>query len=134
MSTIATSIRAARHLTMLDQVKPWASCTPRARYFDRIDDMIVPGEKAGLVSKPKGRHRVQSSIRKARSRAASSTTRSSKSGQVTNVFPKNVQDHGRDDRTGRYINPIYIMADSAPRFEATDPPASGMRADGSSVG
>ena len=59
----------------------------------------------------------KASIRTAPSPTANATTRSSKSGPRS---PRSVSDEmftamEEDDRTGRYLNPIYIMADSGAR-------------------
>ena len=59
----------------------------------------------------------KASIRTAPSPTASATTRSSKSGRkvTEKVSDEMFKAMEEDDRTGRYLNPIYIMADSGAR-------------------
>ena len=92
-AVLLSEVRAARSpCTMLDEVKKLGFLyATRAGISIGIDDMVVPGEKAGLVQRRReGRHRSRSSsIRKAPSRTANATTRSSKSGRRSpNAFPK----------------------------------------------
>ena len=105
---------------MLDEVKKLGFLyATRAGISIGIDDMVVPEREAqaGAATPKRRSSKCSSSIRKAPSRRASATTRSSKSGRRSpNAFPtKCSRSMEEDDRTGRYLNPIYIMADSGAR-------------------
>ena len=105
---------------MLDEVKKLGFLyATRAGISIGIDDMVVPGREgqAGAATPKRPSSKCSSSIRKAPSPRASATTRSSKSGRRSpNAFPtKCSRSMEEDDRTGRYLNPIYIMADSGAR-------------------
>ena len=106
-------------VTMLDKVKSLGFLyATRAGISIGIDDMVVPGEKAGLVAKAReGRHRgAGRNIRKAPSPAASVQQIIEIWSKVTErVSEEMFKTMEEDDRTGRYLNPIYIMADSGAR-------------------
>src|SRR5216110_745119 len=106
-------------VTMLDKVKSLGFLyATRAGISIGIDDMIVPGEKAGLVSKAqKAVIEVQEQYQEG------AITRGEQYNKVIEIWSKVTERVSEemfktmeeDDRTGRYINPIYIMADSGAR-------------------
>ena len=105
---------------MLDEVKNLGFLyATRAGISIGIDDMVVP-EREGRrwCATPKRKWwRSKASIRTAPSPTANATTRSSKSGRkvTERVSDEMFKAMEEDDRTGRYLNPIYIMADSGAR-------------------
>src|SRR5437660_1356158 len=106
-------------VTMLDKVKNLGFLyATRAGISIGIDDMIVPGEKAGLVSKAqKAVIEVQEQYQEG------AITRGEQYNKVIAIWSKVTERVSEemfktmeeDDRTGRYLNPIYIMADSGAR-------------------
>src|SRR5579859_6367256 len=106
-------------VTMLDEVKALGFLyATRAGISIGIDDMIVPGEKAGLVNKAqKAVIEVQEQYQEG------SITRGEQYNKVIEIWSKVTERVSEemfktmeeDDRTGRYLNPIYIMADSGAR-------------------
>ena len=106
-------------VTMLDKVKSLGFLyATRAGISIGIDDMIVPGEKAGLVAKAqKAVIEVQEQYQEG------SITRGEQYNKVIEIWSKVTERVSEemfktmeeDDRTGRYLNPIYIMADSGAR-------------------
>ena len=105
---------------MLDEVKALGFLyATRAGISIGIDDMVVPEREGrpGARTPKKKWWWWKASIRTAPSPTANATTRSSKSGRRS---PRSVSEEmftamEEDDRTGRYLNPIYIMADSGAR-------------------
>ena len=83
-----------------------------------IDDMVVPGEKAGLVrDAEKEVVAVESQYQDG---AITHGERYNKIIEIWSKVTEKVSDEmfkamEEDDRTGRYLNPIYIMADSGAR-------------------
>ncbi|HEV8414112.1 MAG TPA: DNA-directed RNA polymerase subunit beta' [Bryobacteraceae bacterium] len=106
-------------VTMLDKVKSLGFLyATRAGISIGIDDMVVPGEKAGLVAKAqKAVIEVQEQYQEG------SITRGEQYNKVIEIWSKVTERVSEemfktmeeDDRTGRYLNPIYIMADSGAR-------------------
>jgi len=106
-------------VTMLDKVKSLGFLyATRAGISIGIDDMVVPGEKAGLVNKAqKAVIEVQEQYQEG------SITRGEQYNKVIEIWSKVTERVSEemfktmeeDDRTGRYLNPIYIMADSGAR-------------------
>src|SRR5437868_636450 len=106
-------------VSMLDRVKALGFLyATRAGISIGIDDMIVPGEKAGLVSKAqKAVIEVQEQYQEG------AITRGEQYNKVIEIWSKVTERVSEemfktmeeDDRTGRYLNPIYIMADSGAR-------------------
>src|SRR5712671_5257868 len=104
---------------MLDEVKALGFLyATRAGISIGIDDMIVTGEKAGLVAKAqKAVIEVQEQYQEG------SITRGEQYNKVIEIWSKVTERVSEemfktmeeDDRTGRYLNPIYIMADSGAR-------------------
>src|SRR5258707_12921558 len=101
---------------MLDNVKSLGfNYATRAGISIGIDDMIVPGEKAGLVKNAeKAVIEVQSQYQEG---AITQGERYNKIIEIWSKVTERVSEEmfktmEEDDRTGRYLNPIYIMADS----------------------
>jgi DNA-directed RNA polymerase subunit beta' len=104
---------------MLDEVKKLGFLyATRAGISIGIDDMIVPGEKAGLVKDAeKAVIEVQSQYQEG---AITFGERYNKIIEIWSKVTERVSEEmfktmEEDDRTGRYLNPIYIMADSGAR-------------------
>src|SRR6202789_385686 len=106
-------------VTMLDKVKALGFLyATRAGISIGIDDMIVPGEKAGLVrDAEKAVIEVQSQYQEG---AITQGERYNKIIEIWSKVTERVSEEmfksmEEDARTGRYLNPIYIMADSGAR-------------------
>src|SRR5580698_5900310 len=106
-------------VTMLDKVKSLGFLyATRAGISIGIDDMIVPGEKAGLVrDAEKAVIEVESQYQDG---AITHGERYNKIIEIWSKVTERVSEEmfktmEEDDRTGRYLNPIYIMADSGAR-------------------
>ena len=104
---------------MLDEVKDLGFLyATRAGISIGIDDMVVPGEKAGLVrDAEKAVIEVQSQYQEG---AITHGERYNKIIEIWSKVTERVSEEmfkamEEDDRTGRYLNPIYIMADSGAR-------------------
>src|SRR5436189_58518 len=104
---------------MLDEVKNLGFLyATRAGISIGIDDMVVPGEKAGLVkAAEKEVVAVESQYQDG---AITHGERYNKIIEIWSKVTERVSDEmfqamEEDDRTGRYLNPIYIMADSGAR-------------------
>ena len=104
---------------MLDEVKTLGFLyATRAGISIGIDDMVVPGEKAGLVrDAEKEVVAVESQYQDG---AITHGERYNKIIEIWSKVTEKVSDEmfsamEEDDRTGRYLNPIYIMADSGAR-------------------
>src|ERR1700741_909221 len=109
------------HVTvhMLDEVKALGFLyATRAGISIGIDDMVVPSEKAGLVrDAEKEVVNVESQYQDG---AITHGERYNKIIEIWSKVTERVSDEmftamEEDDRTGRYLNPIYIMADSGAR-------------------
>jgi DNA-directed RNA polymerase subunit beta' len=109
------------HVTvqMLDEVKALGFLyATRAGISIGIDDMVVPGEKAGLVRDAEKEVVVVES--QYQDGAITHGERYNKIIEIWSKVTERVSDEmmksmEEDDRTGRYLNPIYIMADSGAR-------------------
>jgi DNA-directed RNA polymerase subunit beta' len=109
------------HVTvqMLDEVKALGFLyATRAGISIGIDDMVVPGEKAGLVRAAEKEVVVVES--QYQDGAITHGERYNKIIEIWSKVTEKVSDEmmaamEEDDRTGRYLNPIYIMADSGAR-------------------
>ncbi len=104
---------------MLDEVKNLGFLyATRAGISIGVDDMVVPGEKAELVSNAeKDVVAVESQYQEG---AITHGERYNKIIEIWSRVTEKVSDEmftamEEDDRTGRYLNPIYIMADSGAR-------------------
>src|SRR5258705_5150737 len=104
---------------MLDEVKNLGFLyATRAGISIGIDDMVVPGEKAALVkAAEKEVVAVESQYQDG---AITHGERYNKIIEIWSKVTERVSDEmmsamEEDDRTGRYLNPIYIMADSGAR-------------------
>src|SRR5512138_3876618 len=104
---------------MLDEIKALGFLyATRAGISIGIDDMVVPGEKAGLVREAeKEVVNVESQYQDG---AITHGERYNKIIEIWSKVTEKVSDEmfqamEEDDRTGRYLNPIYIMADSGAR-------------------
>jgi len=106
-------------VTMLDKVKSLGFLyATRAGISIGIDDMIVPGEKAGLV-----RNAEKQVIEVQEQYQEGAITHGERYNKIIEIWSKVTERVSEemfktmeeDDRTGRYINPIYIMADSGAR-------------------
>src|SRR5262244_3259027 len=104
---------------MLDEVKALGFLyATRAGISIGIDDMVVPSEKAGLVrDAEKEVVDVESQYQDG---AITHGERYNKIIEIWSKVTERVSDEmfsamEEDDRTGRYLNPIYIMADSGAR-------------------
>jgi len=104
---------------MLDEVKKLGFLyATRAGISIGIDDMVVPGEKAKLV-----RDAEKAVIEVGNQYQEGAITQGEKYNKIIEIWSKvteRVSDEmfksmEEDDRTGRYLNPIYIMADSGAR-------------------
>ncbi len=106
-------------VNMLDQVKSLGFLyATRAGISIGIDDMVVPGQKAGLVrDAEKAVIEVESQYEEG---AITHGERINKIIEIWSTVTERVSEEmfkvmEEDDRTGRYLNPIYIMADSGAR-------------------
>ncbi len=106
-------------VAMLDEVKKLGFLyATRAGISIGIDDMVVPGEKAKLV-----RDAEKAVIEVGQQYQEGAITQGEKYNKIIEIWSKvteRVSDEmfksmEEDDRTGRYLNPIYIMADSGAR-------------------
>ena len=104
---------------MLDQVKALGFLyATRAGISIGIDDMVVPSEKAGLVREAE--KEVVAVENQYQDGAITHGERYNKIIEIWSKVTEKVSDEmfqamEEDDRTGRYLNPIYIMADSGAR-------------------
>src|SRR5471030_897270 len=109
------------HVTvhMLDEVKALGFLyATRAGISIGIDDMVVPSEKAGLVRDAEKEVVVVEN--QYQDGAITHGERYNKIIEIWSKVTEKVSDEmfksmEEDDRTGRYLNPIYIMADSGAR-------------------
>jgi DNA-directed RNA polymerase subunit beta' len=104
---------------MLDEIKALGFLyATRAGISIGIDDMVVPAEKAGLVkAAEKEVVNVESQYQDG---AITHGERYNKIIEIWSKVTERVSEEmmnamEEDDRTGRYLNPIYIMADSGAR-------------------
>jgi len=106
-------------VTMLDQVKSLGFLyATRAGISIGIDDMVVPGQKAGLVRDAE--KQVIEVEQQYEEGAITHGERINKIIEIWSTVTERVSEEmfkvmEEDDRTGRYLNPIYIMADSGAR-------------------
>ncbi len=104
---------------MLDRVKDLGFLyATRAGISIGIDDMVVPGEKAKLVKDAE--KQVMQVQQQYQEGAITHGERYNKIIEIWSKVTERVSDEmfkvmEEDDRTGRYLNPIYIMADSGAR-------------------
>ncbi|MGH7552750.1 MAG: DNA-directed RNA polymerase subunit beta'', partial [Longimicrobiales bacterium] len=104
---------------MLDEVKSLGFLyATRAGISIGIDDMVVPSEKAGLVKAAE--KEVVAVENQYQDGAITHGERYNKIIEIWSKVTERVSDEmftamEEDDRTGRYLNPIYIMADSGAR-------------------
>ncbi len=104
---------------MLDEVKALGFLyATRAGISIGIDDMVVPSEKAGLVKEAE--REVVAVENQYQDGAITHGERYNKIIEIWSKVTERVSDEmfqamEEDDRTGRYLNPIYIMADSGAR-------------------
>src|SRR6202158_3005548 len=104
---------------MLDEVKALGFLyATRAGISIGIDDMVVPSEKAGLVRDAE--KEVVLVENQYQDGAITHGERYNKIIEIWSKVTEKVSDEmftamEEDDRTGRYLNPIYIMADSGAR-------------------
>src|SRR5450432_1605145 len=106
-------------VAMLDRVKSLGFLyATRAGISIGIDDMIVPSEKAGLV-----RNAEKAVIEVVAQYQEGAITHGERYNKIIEIWSKVTERVSEemfktmeeDDRTGRYLNPIYIMADSGAR-------------------
>ncbi len=104
---------------MLDEVKKLGFLyATRAGISIGIDDMVVPAEKAGLV-----REAEKAVIEVQQQYQEGAITQSERYNKIIEIWSKVTEaisdklfkNLEEDDRTGRVLNPIYIMADSGAR-------------------
>ncbi|HKE27168.1 MAG TPA: DNA-directed RNA polymerase subunit beta' [Bryobacteraceae bacterium] len=104
---------------MLDEVKALGFLyATRAGISIGIDDMVVPGEKYSLVREAE--KEVVAVENQYQDGAITHGERYNKIIEIWSKVTERVSDEmfqamEEDDRTGRYLNPIYIMADSGAR-------------------
>src|SRR6185437_8468280 len=104
---------------MLDEIKNLGFLyATRAGISIGIDDMVVPSEKAGLVKEAE--REVVDVESQYQDVAITHGERFNKIIEIWSKVTERVSDEmfqamEEDDRTGRYLNPIYIMADSGAR-------------------
>src|SRR5205823_14881421 len=104
---------------MLDEVKALGFLyATRAGISIGVDDMVVPGEKAELVKNAE--KEVVAVESQYQDGAITHGERYNKIIEIWSKVTERVSDEmfsamEEDDRTGRYLNPIYIMADSGAR-------------------
>ena len=109
------------HVTvgMLDEVKNLGFLyATRAGISIGVDDMVVPGEKKALVAAAE--REVVAVESQYQDGAITHGERYNKIIEIWSRVTERVSDQmfsamEEDDRTGRYLNPIYIMADSGAR-------------------
>jgi DNA-directed RNA polymerase subunit beta' len=109
------------HVTvqMLDEIKSLGFLyATRAGISIGIDDMVVPGEKQALVREAE--KEVVAVENQYQDGAITHGERYNKIIEIWSKVTEKVSDEmfqamEEDDRTGRYLNPIYIMADSGAR-------------------
>ncbi|HWQ56440.1 MAG TPA: DNA-directed RNA polymerase subunit beta' [Bryobacteraceae bacterium] len=109
------------HITvqMLDEIKNLGFLyATRAGISIGIDDMVVPSEKAGLVRDAE--KEVVAVENQYQEGAITHGERYNKIIEIWSKVTERVSEEmfhamEEDDRTGRYLNPIYIMADSGAR-------------------
>ncbi len=109
------------HVTvgMLDEVKSLGfNYATRAGISIGVDDMVVPGEKAELVANAE--KEVVAVEGQYQEGAITQGERYNKIIEIWSKVTERVSEEmftamEEDDRTGRYLNPIYIMADSGAR-------------------
>ena len=104
---------------MLDEVKKLGFLyATRAGISIGIDDMVVPEEKAGLV------HEAEKQVIEVQQQyQEGAITQSERYNKIIEIWSKVTEaisdklfkNLEEDDRTGRVLNPIYIMADSGAR-------------------
>ncbi len=104
---------------MLDEVKKLGFLyATRAGISIGIDDMVVPSEKAGLV------HDAEKQVIEVQQQyQEGAITQSERYNKIIEIWSKVTEvvsekmfkNMEEDDRTGRVLNPIYIMADSGAR-------------------
>src|SRR5690348_12911777 len=104
---------------MLDEVKKLGFLyATRAGISIGIDDMVVPSEKAGLV------HDAEKQVIEVQQQyQEGAITQSERYNKIIEIWSKVTEvvsekmfkNMEEDDRTGRILNPIYIMADSGAR-------------------
>src|SRR6202789_1195188 len=106
-------------VNMLDKVKSLGFLyATRAGISIGIDDMVVPSEKAGLV-----RDAEKAVIEVVAQYQEGAITHGERYNKIIEIWSKVTERVSEemfktmeeDDRTGRYLNPIYIMADSGAR-------------------
>jgi DNA-directed RNA polymerase subunit beta' len=104
---------------MLDEIKSLGFLyATRAGISIGIDDMVVPGEKQALVREAE--KEVVAVENQYQDGAITHGERYNKIIEIWSKVTEKVSDEmfqamEEDDRTGRYLNPIYIMADSGAR-------------------
>ncbi|MCL4401446.1 MAG: DNA-directed RNA polymerase subunit beta' [Acidobacteria bacterium] len=104
---------------MLDEIKSLGFLyATRAGISIGIDDMVVPGEKAALVREAE--REVVAVENQYQDGAITHGERYNKVIEIWSKVTERVSEEmfsamEEDDRTGRYLNPIYIMADSGAR-------------------
>ena len=104
---------------MLDEIKNLGFLyATRAGISIGIDDMVVPSEKAGLVREAE--KEVVAVENQYQDGAITHGERYNKIIEIWSKVTEKVSDEmfqamEEDDKTGRYLNPIYIMADSGAR-------------------
>jgi DNA-directed RNA polymerase subunit beta' len=104
---------------MLDEIKNLGFLyATRAGISIGIDDMVVPSEKAGLVREAE--KEVVAVESQYQDGAITHGERYNKIIEIWSKVTERVSEEmftamEEDDRTGRYLNPIYIMADSGAR-------------------
>jgi DNA-directed RNA polymerase subunit beta' len=104
---------------MLDEIKNLGFLyATRAGISIGIDDMVVPGEKQALVREAE--KEVVAVENQYQDGAITHGERYNKIIEIWSKVTEKVSDEmfqamEEDDRTGRYLNPIYIMADSGAR-------------------
>ncbi|MBX9603761.1 MAG: DNA-directed RNA polymerase subunit beta' [Bryobacteraceae bacterium] len=114
-------LRFGLHTTvqMLDEIKKLGFFyATRAGISIGIDDMVVPGEKEGLV-----RDAEKQVIEVQQQYQEGAITQGERYNKIIEIWSKVTERVSEemfksmedDDRTGRYLNPIYIMADSGAR-------------------
>ena len=118
-AVLLPQVRPAVTVQMLDEVKALGFLyATRAGISIGIDDMVVPGEKAGLVRAAE--KEVVAVENQYQDGAITHGERYNKIIEIWSQGYRTVSDEmfsamEEDDRTGRYLNPIYIMADSGAR-------------------
>jgi DNA-directed RNA polymerase subunit beta' len=115
---LLSEVRLPITVNMLDEVKKLGFLyATRAGISIGIDDMVVPSEKPAGARRRKGRHRRSAQYQEG---AITQGERYNKIIEIWSKVTERVSEEmfksmEEDDRTGRYLNPIYIMADSGAR-------------------